>query len=107
MRDEGCGIRDQRLGIRIVFYRLMPLVLQARQLSKRFGLRHNAGDLKIRALALVGAGARARREEFWAARSSSLRIDAGASLAPAGRNGPGRATYLSPLAAHHRRPAPS
>src|SRR5260221_1681469 len=102
MRDEGCGIRDQRLGIRIVFYRLMPLVLQARQLSKRFVMRQNAGDLKMRALGLVGGGARARREEFWAVRSISLRIDAGESLALVGRNGSGKSTFLKLVAGIHR-----
>jgi ABC-type polysaccharide/polyol phosphate transport system ATPase subunit/SAM-dependent methyltransferase len=80
----------------------MPLVIHARQLSKRFVLRHNAGDLKVRALGLLGAGARARREEFWAVRSVSLRIDAGESLALIGRNGSGKSTFLKLIAGIHR-----
>jgi ABC-type polysaccharide/polyol phosphate transport system ATPase subunit len=80
----------------------MPLVLQARQLSKRFVLRHNAGDLKMRALGLIGGAARARREEFWAVRSVSLRIDAGESLALVGRNGSGKSTFLKLVAGIHR-----
>src|SRR5713101_5609271 len=80
----------------------MPLVLQARQLSKRFVLRHNAGDLKVRALGLIGGAARARREELWAVRGVSLRIDAGESLALVGRNGSGKSTFLKLVAGIHR-----
>ena len=50
----------------------VPPIVDARHLSKRFVLRHNAGELKVRALGLLGAGARARTEEFWALRG--LRI---------------------------------
>jgi ABC-type polysaccharide/polyol phosphate transport system ATPase subunit len=80
----------------------MPPVIHARGLSKRFVLRHNAGDLKVRALGLLGAGARARREEFWAVRSVSLRVDAGESLALIGRNGSGKSTFLKLVAGIHR-----
>lgn len=79
----------------------MPLVIQTRQLSKRFVLRHNAGDLKVRALGMLGAGARARREEFWAVREVSIRIDAGESLALVGRNGSGKSTFLKLIAGIH------
>lgn len=65
-------------------------------------LRHNAGDLKVRALGLIGAAARARREEFWAVRSVSLRIEAGESLALVGRNGSGKSTFLKLVAGIHR-----
>jgi len=80
----------------------MPLVIQARNLSKRFVLRHNAGELKVRALGLLGAGARARREEFWAVKGVSLRIDAGESLGLVGRNGSGKSTFLKLVAGIHR-----
>jgi ABC-type polysaccharide/polyol phosphate transport system ATPase subunit len=80
----------------------MPLVIHARQLSKRFVLRHNASELKVRALGLVGAGARARREEFWAVRNVSIRIEGGESLALIGRNGSGKSTFLKLIAGIHR-----
>ena len=80
----------------------MPLVIHARQLSKRFVLRHNAHELKVRALGLVGAGARARREEFWAVRNVSIRIETGESLALIGRNGSGKSTFLKLVAGIHR-----
>src|SRR5829696_2625143 len=80
----------------------MPPVIHARSLSKRFVLRHNAGDLKVRALGLIGGAARARREAFWAVRSVSLRVDAGESLALIGRNGSGKSTFLKLVAGIHR-----
>ncbi|MCA1649872.1 MAG: ABC transporter ATP-binding protein, partial [Acidobacteria bacterium] len=65
----------------------MPVVIETRQLSKRFVLRHNAGELKVRALGMLRAGARARHEEFWALRGVSLRISQGESIGLIGRNG--------------------
>ena len=47
----------------------MPLVIEARNLSKRFVLRHNAGEIKVRALGLLGArGAGAARGVLGASR---------------------------------------
>lgn len=80
----------------------MPPVIHARSLSKRFVLRHNAGDLKVRALGLLGAGARARREEFWAVKRVSIRVDEGESLALVGKNGSGKSTFLKLVAGIHR-----
>src|SRR4051794_40584606 len=78
------------------------LVIDAREVSKQFVLRHNAGEIKVRALGMLGSGARARREEFWALKGVSLRITDGESLALVGRNGSGKSTFLKLIAGIHR-----
>ncbi len=80
----------------------MAAVIDARELSKQFVLRHNAGELKVRALGLLGSGARATREEFWALHKVSIRIGDGESVALVGRNGSGKSTFLKLVAGIHR-----
>ena len=80
----------------------MSLAIDARELSKQFVLRHNAGEIKVRALGMVGSGARATREEFWALRDVSIRIGDGESVALVGRNGSGKSTFLKLVAGIHR-----
>lgn len=80
----------------------MAPVIEARELSKQFVLRHNAGELKVRALGMLGSAARASREAFWALRNVSIRIGDGESLALVGRNGSGKSTFLKLVAGIHR-----
>ena len=80
----------------------MALVIESRELSKRFLLRHNpAGELKVRMLALFHQSRRQRIEEFWALRSISLKIDEGEAMAMIGRNGSGKSTFLKIVAGIH------
>jgi ABC-type polysaccharide/polyol phosphate transport system ATPase subunit len=77
----------------------VALVIESRELSKRFLLRHNpAGELKVRMLAVPPVAPPAHRE-FWALRSISLKIDEGEALAMIGRNGSGKSTFLKIVAA--------
>src|SRR3982751_170647 len=79
----------------------MNLVIDARDVSKRFVLRHNAHEIKTRALGMLRGGERAHTEEFWALRGISVRIAAGDAIAIVGRNGSGKSTFLKLVAGIH------
>ena len=81
----------------------MTRVIDAREVSKRFYLRHNrSGELKVRFLGLFDPGRRERLEEFWALRRVSLSVDAGEAVALVGRNGSGKSTLLKLIAGLHQ-----
>ncbi len=81
----------------------MPIVIEARELSKRFFLSHNpAAELKVKVLSLFDGSRRQRVEEFWALKSVSLQIHEGDSVGLVGRNGSGKSTMLKVIAGIHR-----
>jgi ABC-type polysaccharide/polyol phosphate transport system ATPase subunit len=78
-------------------------VIDARAVSKRFLLRHNASvELKVRFLGLLHRNHRESIEEFWALKNVSLQIDHGEAVGLVGRNGSGKSTFLKLIAAIHR-----
>ena len=79
----------------------MPLVIEARGVSKRFFLSHNP-ELKVRVLGLLAGRSRRHVEEFWALKSVSLSIAEGESVGLIGRNGSGKSTFLKIIAGIHR-----
>lgn len=81
----------------------MTTVIEARDVSKKFLLRHNASvELKVRFLGLLSSRHRQSIEEFWALKNVSLRIHRGEAVALIGRNGSGKSTFLKLIAAIHR-----
>ena len=80
----------------------MPIV-EAREVSKRFFLRHNpSGSLKVHFLALFSGNHKESVEAFWALRDVSLTIGRGDSIGLVGRNGSGKSTFLKLIAAIHQ-----
>jgi ABC-type polysaccharide/polyol phosphate transport system ATPase subunit/SAM-dependent methyltransferase len=81
----------------------LNLVIDARDVSKRFYLRHNpSAELKVRLLGLFDLSRRQRVEEFWALKGISLKIRRGESVGFIGRNGSGKSTFLKLVANIHR-----
>jgi ABC-type polysaccharide/polyol phosphate transport system ATPase subunit/SAM-dependent methyltransferase len=81
----------------------VSLVVESRELSKRFYLRHNpAAELKLKVLGLFDGSRRQRVEEFWALKSVSLKVHDGEALGLVGRNGSGKSTLLKVIAGIHR-----
>jgi len=81
----------------------VSLLLESRNLSKRFYLRHNAAaELKVKVLGLFDVSRRERVEEFWALKSISLKVRHGEALGLVGRNGSGKSTFLKVIAGIHR-----
>jgi ABC-type polysaccharide/polyol phosphate transport system ATPase subunit len=77
--------------------------IEARAVSKRFLLRHNASvELKVRFLGLLHTEKRESVEEFWALKGVSLKIERGEAVGLVGRNGSGKSTFLKLVAATHR-----
>ena len=81
----------------------MTTVIEARNVSKQFLLRHNASvELKVRFLGLLSPKHRQSVEEFWALKNVSLQIARGEAVGLIGRNGSGKSTFLKLIAAIHR-----
>ena len=81
----------------------MSLLVESRDLSKRFYLRHNpSGELKLKVLGLFDGSPRQRVEEFWALRAVSLKVNDGEALGLVGRNGSGKSTFLKVIAGIHQ-----
>lgn len=79
------------------------LLVESRDLSKRFYLRHNpAAELKVKVLTLFDGSRRQRVEEFWALKGVSLTVHDGEAVGLVGRNGSGKSTFLKVIAGIHR-----
>src|SRR5262245_21899064 len=79
---------------------MIPLI-EAEDVSRRFVLQHDRGELKVRFLSALKR-ARPAEQEFWALRGVSLRITRGETIGLVGRNGSGKSTFLRLVAGIHR-----
>ena len=80
-----------------------PATIVARQVSKRFLLRHNRVlALKDRLLALLEPSRREQLEPFWAVSDVTLSVAEGEALGLVGRNGSGKSTFLKLVAGIYR-----
>jgi homopolymeric O-antigen transport system ATP-binding protein len=74
-------------------------LIDARNLSKHFILRHNRSpELKVRVLSMVHRKHREHFEEFKALRGLTLTVRAGEAIGLVGRNGSGKSTLLRMVA---------
>jgi ABC-type polysaccharide/polyol phosphate transport system ATPase subunit len=78
-------------------------LIDARNVAKRFFLRHNAAvELKVRFLNLLHAKGNETVEQFWALKGVSMSIRHGEAVGLVGRNGSGKSTFLKLVAAIYR-----
>ena len=81
----------------------MATVIEARELSKRFVLRHNrSGSIKERFLGLLHSSHRERSKNSGRSATSRSRSKRVNRLASSGRNGSGKSTFLRLVAGIHR-----
>jgi ABC-type polysaccharide/polyol phosphate transport system ATPase subunit len=77
--------------------------IEARDVSKKFLLRHNPDpSLKARVLGVFHKRRREIHEQFWALHGVSLTVAPGEAVALVGRNGSGKSTFLKLVAGIYR-----
>jgi ABC-type polysaccharide/polyol phosphate transport system ATPase subunit len=74
-------------------------IIEARRVSKRFLLHHDASvELKVRFLNMIHGKRGPKVEEFWALKDLSFTIQRGEAVGLVGRNGSGKSTLLKLIA---------